>query len=456
MRGVGGVLEIGSADETGMRIVRGKVKSRQPIRTIEVIDDVDTVYVYAPGDKQKEGLEQFRIQYKGLAANSKLYMKGTISVVGCKVENPSRMNSGGRVHRTLPMFKDGAWIFNGQPFSNWGGTLLFSVPESEVENGKVVIDLDNCIKGEVALKDLMVLGEYGFNASDSRGIVVSRSPATEYLPYAFGGKEAEFSFKWKPMEKASVLRLQLIGMDYRLWRSRPKTVYAPSGKNIDVNVYERDEEKVTKTFFDLNMFEAPKADFSGLRGSVMYLGSGRAMSAMRGSSASLSQGYGQGESHYGNPLARYLKVGMAPADGWWVVPQQILPGFAGFKLQMEVRPNRFGKRQGLFGSGNCGLTLQLEPDGTLLALPSQGNAYNLRNESLQARLKSSKLREGEWNRIVFVTDRRTMWFEINGIKGASKPYSDYFWNQRYGTLGAIHPTMDFFDGKIRSFKVDPY
>ena len=58
-------------------------------------------------------------------------------------------------------------------------------------------------------------------------------------------------------------------------------------------------------------------------------------------------------------------------------------------------------------------------------------------------------------RIVFATDRKTMWFEVDGVKGDAKPYSDYFWNQRYGTLGAIHPTMDFFDGEIRSFKVEP-
>ena len=187
----------------------------------------------------------------------------------------------------------------------------------------------------------------------------------------------------------------------------------------------------------------------------MYLGSGRAMAAMRGASASLSQGYGQAESHNGNPLAKRLKVGLAPADGWWILPQQVVSGFSGFRLEMEVKPNRFGKRLGLYGSGNCGLTLQIEPDGTLLALPAQGNAFNLRHGSVQARLKGPKLREGEWNRIVFATDRKTMWFEVDGAQGEAKPYSDYFWNQRYGTLGAIHPTMNFFDGEIRSFRVAP-
>lgn len=455
MRGVDGVLEIGSPDVTGMRIVRVKVKSPMPIRTIEVIDDMDTVYVHAPSEKRKSGLEQFRIQYKGHADNLKLPMNGTIRVVGCTVENPSGMNCGERGQRTLPAYRDGTWIFKGQPFSNWGGTMLFSVPADEVGNGKVVVDLEDCIKGEISLADLMVLDEFGFNASDSRGIVVSRSPVTEYLPPAFGGKEAEFSFKWKPIEKASVLRLQLVGMDYRLWRGRPESVYRPSGRSMAVHVFERDEGIVTKTFFDMNMFETAIADFSGRRGSVMYLGSGRAMAAMRGSSASLSQGYGQAESHNGNPLARWLKAGMAPADGWWVLPQQVVPGFSGFRLEMEVKPFRFGKRLGLFGSGNCGLTLQIEPDGSLLALPAQGNAFNLRNGMVQARLKGPKLREAEWNRIVFVTDRKTMWFEIDGSKVAETSYSDYFWNQRYGTLGAIHPTIDFFEGEIRLFRVDP-
>jgi len=106
-------------------------------------------------------------------------------------------------------------------------------------------------------------------------------------------------------------------------------------------------------------------------------------------------------------------------------------------------------------TGNCGLTLQVEPDGTLLALPSQGSAFNLSLGAAQMRLKGPKLREGEWNRVAFATDRKAMWFEVDGVKGEAKSYSGYFWNQRYGTLGAIHPTMDFFDGEIRSFKVEP-
>ena len=450
MRETEGSLEIGAPDATGMRIVRGKVKCAAPIRTIEVIDDIDTAYVYAPAAAKTDGCEQFRIQYKGHSANSKLFMNGTISVVGCTMVRGAE-----RVGRHTVPFADGTWTFRNIPFDNWGGALLFSVPSKEVANGKVVVDLSDTIRGEVALKDLMTLDEYGFNASDSRGIVVSRSPVTEFLPQAFNGKEAEFSFKWKPIEKASVLRLQLIGMDYRRWWGRPESVYLPSGRKVAAHVFERDEGTVTETLFDANMFEQVNADFSGRRGSVMYLGSGRAMAAMRGASASLSQGYGQAESHNGNPLAKRLKVGLAPADGWWILPQQVVSGFSGFRLEMEVKPNRFGKRQGLYGSGNCGLTLQIEPDGTLLALPAQGNAFNLRHGSVQARLKGPKLREGEWNRIVFATDRKTMWFEVDGVQGEAKPYSDYFWNQRYGTLGAIHPTMNFFDGEIRSFRVAP-
>ena len=455
MHGIDGSIDVGEPDETGMYTVRGKIKSPVPIRTIEVIDDIDTVFVYSPATSKANGLEHFRIQYKGHADNSKLLMDGTISVVGCTADCIGGVNSAGRGGRRHVRFRDGVWTFKNIPFDNWGGTLRFSVPRGEIVNGKVVIDLKDAIRGEVSLKDLMMLDEYGFNASDSRGIVVSRSPVTEYLPPAFNGRQAEFSFRWKPIEKASVLRLQLVGMDYRLWRGRPEGVYRPSGRKVAVHVFERDEAVVSETFFDEGMFEAANADFSGRRGSVMYLGSGRAMAAMCGSSASLSQGYGQAESHYGNPLARWLKVGMAPGAGWWALPQQILPGFAGFRLEMEVKPRSFGRRMGLYGSGNCGLTLQIEPDGALLVLAAQGNAYNLHNGPLQVQLKGPKLREGEWNKVVFATDRRTMWFEVDGVKGPETPYSDYFWNQRYGTLGSIHPTIDFFDGEIRSFRVDP-
>ena len=269
MKGVEGTLEIGAPDATGMRIVRGKVKSASPIRTIEVIDDIDTAYVYTPETAKADGCEQFRIQYKGHSDNAKLLMNGTIGVVGCKVERAFGTKVAERGGRRSLSYKDGVWTFRDIPFDNWGGTLLFSVPQSEIAKGKVVIDLENTIRGEVALKDLMTLDEYGFNASDSRGIVVSRSPVTEFLPKAFNGQEAEFTFKWKPIEKASVLRLQLIGMDYRRWWGRPESVYVPSGRKVAAHVFERDAETVTETLFDENMYETANADFSGCRGSVM-------------------------------------------------------------------------------------------------------------------------------------------------------------------------------------------
>jgi len=447
-------LEIGEPDETGMRIVRGQVKSSTPLRTIEVIDDMDTAYVYTPATANFDDCEWFRIQYKGRHSTTNL-MNGSIRVEGCRVSQYNGVNNGERGDRWTPKYRDGAWRFSNMPFSVWGGSLLFAVPRAEIGRGKVVIDISGAICDEVSLQRLMTCDEYGFNTSDCRGIVVSRCPTTEFLPPAFGGKEAEFSFKWKPIEKASVLRLQLIGMDYRRWLGRPASVYRPSGKTIRTHIYERDAQTVTEVELDASMLEIPEADFSGQRGSVMYLGSGRALAGMRGASAALSQGYGQGESSYGNPIDRHLKSNTAPAEGWWALPQQLVPSFSGFRLEMEVKPKEFGKRQGLYGAGNCGLTLQIEPDGTLLALMAQGNAFHLSNGAVQARLKGPQLKAGEWNRIIFATDRKTMWFEVDGVKGEAKPYSDYFFNQRYGLLGAIHPTLDFFTGEIRTFRVDP-
>ena len=47
-----------------------------------------------------------------------------------------------------------------------------------------------------------------------------------------------------------------------------------------------------------------------------------------------------------------------------------------------------------------------------------------------------------------MTDRRTAWLEVNGVRGEPIAYEDYFPNQRYTIFGASHPRGDFFRGKI--------
>ena len=53
-----------------------------------------------------------------------------------------------------------------------------------------------------------------------------------------------------------------------------------------------------------------------------------------------------------------------------------------------------------------------------------------------------------------VTDRKTAWIEVDGVKGEARPYEDYFFNQRYALFGALQPTFEPFDGEIGGIAVE--
>ena len=451
--GVTGTLEIGESDETGAYAVRGSVASPKRIRSIEVLDDMDSAYVHAPVPAVPADCEQIRIGFSGFGNNKKAnggVLNGTIRFDNAPGATLLPYNRGSKVK--VPA-KDGAWTLKDVPCDNWGGVLWAHVPKAACADGKIVVDLAPHFTGTVKLAGLLKKDVVGFNSVRGCGLTVMRYLPTAALPRPLMEKEARFAFRWKPLEKTSVLRLQVIDEDYHVWRGPVKTVFRPCGRTVTLDVFDRETGKAGAVTVDAARVETVSYGFDGSRGSAFVAGSGRMLSGMVGASAELAQAFGRGESHYGNPLSReigkpYLKNVVAPASGWGCLSLQAVPGFAGFALEMKVKPDGFGARQGLFSSGNCGLDLYLDEKGAVRATLSRGYSFFAQGGALDATLCGAALRDGEWNTIRLVTDRRTAWLEVNGVRGEPIAYEDYFPNQRYTLFGASHPRGDFFRGQI--------
>ena len=457
-RGVTGTLEIGAPDETGVCRVRGSVSSPTRIRSIEVLDDMDSAYVHALTSSVPAGCEQVRIGFSGFGNNVKAnggVLSGAIRLVSAPgaVALPY-----GRETKVRVSAQDGVWTFKDVPCDKWGGVLWAHVPKSAFATGEIVVDLPPHFTGSVRLADLLKKDMIGFNSVRGCGLTVMRYLPTAALPRPLMTNAAEFDFGWKPLEKTSVLRLQVIDENYRVWRGPAKTVFRPSGRSVTLDVFDRVTGKTGVVTVDAARVETVACDFDGSRGSALVVGSGRMLSGMIGASAELAQAFGRGESLYGQPLGReitkpHLKNVVAPATGWGCLSLQTVPGFAGFALELKVRPAGFGVRQGLFSSGNCGLDLYLDEKGAVQATLSRGHSFFAQAGVLDARLSGGTLRDGEWNTVRLVTDRRTAWLEVNGVRGSPIVYEDYFPNQRYTLFGASHPRGDFFRGEIGSLRV---
>ena len=455
-RQVEGSLEILGRDENGVYTVRGRAKSAKPMRSVEVLDDMDSAYVHSAEPEIPEGYERIRIAFTGLPKNTfeTAGLNGTITIANAEGVRLSQPNSNYRKGKIET--NGNAWVFKKRLCDVWGGVLHALVPQSEVGRATVEVDLPPHFKGSVKVSDLLKKDSYGFNGPYGCGLVVMRYFPTERLPRPLMAKETEFTFRWKPLSKTSVLRLQVIDADFGVWYAGPKTICRETGTKRRIHVYDRDAARTGEVEVDLGLLEDISCDFSGERGSVLQLGSGRAFSGMVGSSAQLPQAFGKGESHYGFGIdeSRSVRdVKVFKKDGWGCLSLHTVPGFAGFALTMKVKPNGFGRRQGLYSSGNCGLSFYVEKDGTLGAELARGRSF-WAGGPIDTKIAGPKLKDGEWNTVRLVTDRKTAWIEVDGVKGEARPYEDYFFNQRYALFGALQPTFEPFDGKIGGIVVE--
>ena len=453
-RQVEGSLEILGRDENGVYTVRGRAKSAKPMRSVEVLDDMDSAYVHSSEPEIPEGYERIRIAFTGLPKNTfeTAGLNGTITIANAEGVRLSQPNSNYRKGKIET--NGNAWVFKKRLCDVWGGVLHALVPQSEVGRATVEVDLPPHFKGSVKVSDLLKKDSYGFNGPYGCGLVVMRYFPTERLPRPLMAKETEFTFRWKPLSKTSVLRLQVIDADFGVWYAGPKTICRETGTKRRIHVYDRDAARTGEVEVDLGLLEDISCDFSGERGSVLQLGSGRAFSGMVGSSAQLPQAFGKGESHYGFGIEERVRdVKAFKKEGWGCLSLHTVPCFAGFALTMKVKPNGFGRRQGLYGSGNCGLSFYVEKDGTLGAELARGKSF-WADGPIDTKITGPKLKDGEWNTVRLVTDRKTAWIEVDGVKGEARPYEDYFFNQRYAVFGAIHPAIEPFEGEIGGIAVE--
>ena len=454
-RQVEGSLEILGRDENGVYTVRGRAKSAKPMRSVEVLDDMDSAYVHATEPEIPEGYERIRIAFTGLPKNSfeTAGLNGTITIAnaeGARLSSPGNDRRKGKIET-----KGNAWVFKKRLCDVWGGVLHALIPQAAVGEASVEVDLPPHFKGSVKVSDLLKKDSYGFNGPYGCGLVVMRYFPTERLPRPLMTKETEFTFRWKPLSKTSVLRLQVIDADFGVWYAEPKTICRETGTKRRIHVFDRDAARTGEVSVDLGLLEDISCDFSGERGSVLQLGSGRAFSGMVGSSAQLPQAFGKGESHYGFGIdeTRERDVKVFGKEGWGSLSLHTVPGFAGFALTMKVKPRGFGRRQGLYSSGNCGLSLYVQGDGTMGAELSRGRSF-WAGGPIEAKISGPKLKDGEWNTVRLVTDRKTAWIEVDGVKGAEHPYEDYFFNQRYGVFGTLQPCFEPFAGEIGGIAVE--
>ena len=449
--GVTGTLACSPMAADGTYRISGHVSAGGPLRSVEVLEGPDTVWMADPDGGGRPDAETFLVDLQGHSCAAKDYrLNGTIAV--------------GTDVRTL----------KGRPLSNWPVQEYFTVNAKDVAGAEVAIDLPPVCTGRISLADVMKKDVVGLAGLAGANLTVTRFLSQRAIPRHFDRPTADISFTLKPVSKTSVLRIQTVDANERVWRSKPFVFFAgPRQGPRRITVFERDEERVGEVTLDGSLVDGDLAwDFGPDRGSVIAANAGRAFWGTAGGRVPQVTGFGRGESGYGDCITQYVSPSTpgwedsAPtrerlADGRWALafknaeyaslPQQLVPIFSGWEVEFDICPDETDGTYGLFGCGACGVEFRLvkgEPTVSVFSAcryaRQQGAIVTARGPSVAA---------GRWSHVKAVCDQRTLVLSVDGVVGKPVAYSGYMHNQRTSALGALNHGPNFYRGKIAGLKI---
>ena len=469
--GVKGNVAIGERTADGTFSVRGRVASGARLRSIEVLEGPDTVYMYDPTMEASIPADKIaiRLEFQGYGSSTNT-VSGRIAVCNAPGVDLGKVGAANRIFENVA---DGWIVKRGTRLDVWPKRLFLYVPESTVATGEIEIDLAPAFKGKIRIADVVSKDVIGIAGPGGSNFVAMRYLTQKAIPPPCGVKEAEFSFRMKPIAKTSVLRLQTVDENDHVWRSEPVTFFAPSGKTKTFHVFERDLERVAEITLDANLADEPSYDFGDERGSILASASGRAFWGILGGRVPQATGFGTGETSYGNIIALYVRPGM---EGWddsaptrvagpdgktalhfkgcenAALPQQLFPMFAGFEVAFDVRPDEIEGTYALIGAGATAFEVYMK-DGVVSANYFSACRYARQQGAIvKAYGPNAPLVAGKWSSVRVVFDQREFFVEVDGVRGKPVAASAYQHNARYTAIGAANHNPLFFRGALADLK----
>ena len=457
--GVMGSLSVSAPDADGTVLVSGSVASPEELRSIEVLEGPDTVYMFDPSNPQPDadGSLRVKIVRQSSCANPTEFLTGEIR---------KRTNRG--------VSRVGA--FNNAKCTVMPQSVVVNVPADEIDSTVFEVDVPPYFTGEVAATQLVSRGVYSFAADGGMNLLFRRSLTTESIPPPCRVREAEFQFRLRPSSPDSVLRLQTVDRRYRIGLPAVRQLGRLRHRSVRTAFFERDEGRVSEVDVDRGRLCTVDYVFDSRTGGVLSSGAGFSWDGQLCGNCATVAGYGGGDGGYGSPMYEngisMNTVGwpktaprfVTEADGttalefadcnFVALPQQLVPTYSQFTLELEVKPEEVTSKQGLLSSGANYFTLWIE-NGRVWASVFQRNEFFKLSGRPSCVVEGPTIESGTWQRITVSYDRRTIRVDVDGRQGTPVETSGDLMYSRYMALGTLG-SEGFFRGRIRKLSVRPH
>lgn len=473
---VSGKFRISERRADGSYTVSGSVSSKKNLRAIEILENSDTVYMY---DKEKTNADiRVSVSFYALPVYWKEHSTtGTIRILNAPHMKLSETLShmAGRVN--------GGWDMNFNPARfNFQSTRFADLPVEEAKDAVIEVLLPKeGLSWRVRVIDLLADDARVYGIDGGAQIAFRMERKTSLLPSPQFVNEAAFSFSFKPLNPLSVLRLQVVDEDYRVWRSAAATILQPTGKTRCFHVYDALTDRAEEITIDASRLVSLKYDFSNGTFGDLWLSKPWMDMPMAGGGGvgmgtwlACGDGYWYAHAHAEDRPDFTVKPGhdvtvprrVKENDGYPAIrftgcsfaslPHEFLPRNAGYELSLRLKPNKTDGNRGVLDSGNLGMSLWLK-EGVPCAFICLGNAMirNGVNDTAGITLQGQPLKVGEWNDVRIFFDQQVAWIEVNGARSKSITACGPQANPRTMAIGMLLRTMEYFDGFLGALALEP-
>ena len=449
--------------ENGLLRLKGRISSPVPMAQAEILDGSDTVWMADnhPACRENDTEAVIKLELHGIG---RFDFKMELDVQ----HSPNARTGNGK---KLPMvLRDKKWN------SQFAKAFLIRLPKNEIGNAVIKLNVNGVISETIPVKDIMQKHLIGFNSvKNNLTAVFSRYNSQFKIPPHIDRKNVEFDCFVIPGDtKKSVFSLRVIDKKGNTWRGGVKSLYTPSGKIKEFNVYDNVSNKAIKVSADENLLTPFTFDFAPGRGSVIASTAGRKYYGMINACSPLASNIGIGGSRYGSlPFDAMEKVKKdfpgvpkrnLESDGSWSLafdklshvslPLQVVPMFAGYKISMQIWVDKhFKKEQNIFGSGSHGFMLSVT-NGTLRAKMFLWNLYYSGKEAVVSAASKSKLVPGRWNNVEITFDQQNFIVSLNDNKGTPVKISGFQMRPKAGVIGGGESLNGYFTGKIKNLSIN--
>ena len=425
-------FSIAPTGETSVQTATVSVSSPQVLNFVELLDNGDCIYsAIRPGDNSvwRENDEELAFS---IYLQSVVYqpLSGSVTLSGT-------------TPRWKPPFTDKIEYEKNKVFNEWHRGGFVAMPRSDIDKAYFEIDFPGQFTGKVPVKDVVdnlsviLGGKKGFN------IAITRQLRQFFHPENLNLQDISFQTAFSPDLKVSVMQLQLIAPDGKIWRSAPLLTAPPAANKKEAVVFSETLNKPVKVTVPTNLIPNLHYEWGDAKGLIVPVDAGRTLWGVRGGYidlATLRVG-GYGNSSQGTPPTTILAQvfwknsnQLAPTleklpdgrnmlyfsgDGEHIAfPTGTIPRRAAFTIQFSIKPINTAKKQFILSNrSNAPGLLQhifLE-NGTLQGLITNDGFRNYEFNSGIA------LKENEWNTVKIIYDQTTILFVVNGVVGKRIP-----------------------------------